>query len=163
MKPFKPEHYFRAALERNQQAFVLYNQGTSYALAMFAAGLAVECLLRAFKGRHTTEFDEKHHLPRLLENSGLLRITCADFKSKGLGEEQLLRYQRLIELELNEVYLLWSNDYRFASEDRLKSHLKNRPGFRKGVRGDILKACAIRLVNASQKLVNRGSLLWRLL
>ena len=44
---FTADHYFRASVERMSQAQHLYRQGEGYyALAMYAAGLAVECLLR---------------------------------------------------------------------------------------------------------------------
>jgi HEPN domain-containing protein len=46
---FTADDYYRAALERMSQAHYLYRQGQgTYALAMYAAGLAVECNLRAF-------------------------------------------------------------------------------------------------------------------
>src|SRR5207244_3059457 len=43
---FTADHYFRASVERMSQAQHRHREGEgSYALAMYAAGLAVECLL----------------------------------------------------------------------------------------------------------------------
>lgn len=64
-----------------RQAEHLYDEGASFALAIYVGGVAVECLLRAFKAR------------------------------------------------------LWANNYRFASEERLRSHLKEITGYQK-IKGD---------------------------
>jgi len=45
------EHYFNASIERIHQARRLYRAGDSYAFSMYASGLAVECILRAFRWR----------------------------------------------------------------------------------------------------------------
>lgn len=57
---FPPEHYFQTATQRMRQAQHLYHEGASFALAIYVGGVAVECLLRAFKGRRDPAFDEKH-------------------------------------------------------------------------------------------------------
>jgi hypothetical protein len=59
---FSPEHYFQTATQRMRQAQYLYNEGSSFALAIYVGGVAVECLLRAFKGRRDPTFDERHDL-----------------------------------------------------------------------------------------------------
>jgi hypothetical protein len=46
---FNAEHYFHASIERMRQARYLYRAGDAYALSMYASGLAVECILRAFR------------------------------------------------------------------------------------------------------------------
>jgi hypothetical protein len=58
----RSEHYVQVALERMEQAWMLSKQGEgrSYALAMYVAGVAVECMLRAFKISRDPTFDEKH-------------------------------------------------------------------------------------------------------
>jgi len=38
----------------------------------------------------------------------------------------------------NIIFQMWSNTYRFASEERLLSHLKKITGYRK-IKGDYLK------------------------
>ena len=44
---FPPEHYFQTATERMRQSQHLYEEGASFALAIYVGGLAVECLRRA--------------------------------------------------------------------------------------------------------------------
>jgi hypothetical protein len=162
MRPVEPEHYFRAALERMRQSQFLYRKGDSYSLAMYVAGVAAESLLRAFKGRRNKTFDEKHNLKRLFE-AGLLMLTSADFPRHAVSNDEIRSYKRDLQAAIHEIHLLWSNDYRFASEARLRNHLKKLEAFRKGMKGDILKAYAWKLLNATQRIIDRGNILWELL
>ena len=68
---FTPEHYFQTATQRIRQAHYLFREGSSFALAIYVGGVAVECLLRAFKGRRDPTFDEKHDLLKLFAASGI--------------------------------------------------------------------------------------------
>jgi len=161
MKIDGPEHYFRAGTERMRQAWVLYREegGESFSLAMYAAGVAVECMLRAFKMLHDPTFDEKHDLLKLFKASRMFSIDPDRLRAKGVSDheadEHFLRTQRAV----SEVYVLWSNDYRYASEDRLRVWLKlNR--LDRGVRGDFLKERARQLLSASQVLLDRGVVQW---
>ena len=52
----------------------MYQQKESFALSMYTAGLAVECLLRAFRWKKDKSFEGRHDLEDLLKASGLLRI-----------------------------------------------------------------------------------------
>ncbi len=52
----RPEHYYEVALERINQAQSLYREGSSYALAMYGAGVAVESMLRAYRARKSMQF-----------------------------------------------------------------------------------------------------------
>ncbi|MBI3412183.1 MAG: hypothetical protein HY040_27955 [Planctomycetes bacterium] len=160
MRPFKPEHYFRAALERMRQAQLLYRQDESFALAMYVAGVAIECLLRAFKGRKSGVFDERHDLRLLFHASGIIKIGIDGPHAKGLTEKDLEVYRRELQAALLEICLLWSNDLRFASEDRLRSHLKKQGSFRKRLKGDMLKAMALKLLQNAQLFIDRGARLW---
>ena len=49
---------------------------------------------------------------------------------------------------------------RFASEARLLAHHKNMILY-EGVKGDLLKASALRLLKAAQRFVDKGVLQWR--
>ena len=68
---FRAEHYFRAALERMSQAQHLYREGKgNFALAMYSAGLAVECILRAYiLKRGKKEFTSRHDVLLLWKDS----------------------------------------------------------------------------------------------
>jgi HEPN domain-containing protein len=46
---FNAQEYYQVGLERMVQARRLYGDEGNYALAMYCSGLAVECLLRAFR------------------------------------------------------------------------------------------------------------------
>ncbi len=87
---FTPEHYYRAALERMSQAQNLYRQGAgNYALAMYAAGLAVECMLRAFiLRRGPAEFQARHDVLLLARESGMLNVDRERLKEQGLTDEE---------------------------------------------------------------------------
>jgi HEPN domain-containing protein len=157
---FTSEHYYRTALERMEQARLLYNQGRSYALAMYVSGVAAECILRAFKLLRDPEFDERHDLLRLFKASGMISFDPAVLRARGLTKQQSETFRGELRSAVNEAYILWANDYRFASEVRLRVHLR-RISSARGVKGDLLKAEALRLYNAAHKFVEIGILLWR--
>jgi len=156
------KHYFCAATERMNQARILYGYdgGYCFALSMYTAGVAVECMLRAFKLRRTSEFDERHDLLRLFRESGMLQINEDDMVAKGVSHDRAMQYTQDIRAAASEVYNLWANDYRYASESRLKSEL-NRMKQYDHAKGDVLKASALRLLNAAQALTDRGTELWK--
>jgi HEPN domain-containing protein len=72
---FSSDEYFRAATERMRQARDIYHDKLGYALAMYCAGLAVECLLRAFRWRKDRSFEGRHDLEDLLKASELLQTS----------------------------------------------------------------------------------------
>jgi len=159
MKIDRPEDYYVAALERMKQAWGLYREDASYALAMYVAGVAVECMLRAFKMRKDPAYDEKHDLRRLFRASGMIQVDPRDLISQGLSEKQADQYIRDLQASLNEIYSLWSNDFRYASENRLRSRLKSLK-LDRGLRGDFLKANARKLLNSAQSFIDKGVLQW---
>jgi hypothetical protein len=142
-----------------RQAHHLYKEGASFALAIYVGGLAVECLLRAFKGRRDPAFDEKHDLLRLFAASGMLRIDRDKLRAKHWTDEQIDSHLRTLQLAVNEIVKLWANNYRFASEERLRSHLKKITGYRK-IKGDYLKEQARQFLNSAQRFIDKGVLQW---
>lgn len=158
---FTADHYFRASVERMSQTHHLYRQGEgSYALAMYSAGLAVECLLRAYMVRRRREFESRHDLLLLFKESGILDVDVDELKEKGLTEEQIQTHQKGLWSSVNTVFLLWRNNYRFASEARLLAHLKKMKLYQ-GVKGSLLKAKAYDLLKAAQSFIDKGVLQWR--
>jgi hypothetical protein len=158
---FTADHYFRASVERMSQAQHLYRQGQGYyALAMYAAGLAVECLLRAYIVKRRRQFESRHDLLLLFKESGILDVDADKLKEKGLSEEQIQAHQKGLWSSVNTVYILWRNNYRFASEDRLLAHLKKMKLYQ-GAKGNLLKAKAYDLLNAAQGFIDKGVLQWR--
>ena len=139
---FKPEHYFRAAIQRMNQARYLYKEGRSFALSIYVGGVAVECMLRAFKLLRDRSFDERHNLLRLFAASGMLRVNRERLsRHKGLTDPEIERHSHHLREAVDAVYSVWANNYRYASEERLLAHLKRLTGFRK-IKGNYLKALA---------------------
>jgi hypothetical protein len=157
---FPPDHYFQTATQRMRQAQHLYNEGFSFALAIYVGGLAVECLLRAFKGRRDPTFDEKHHLLNLFAASGMLRVDSKKLRAKDWTDEQIDAHLRTLRVAVNEIFRLWANNYRFASEERLRSHFKEITGYQ-SIKGDYLKEQARRFLNSAQRFIDKGVVLWR--
>src|SRR5437762_13328338 len=109
---FTADHYFRASV-----AQYLYREGKGhYALAMYTAGLAVECLLRAYVVKRKLAFESRHDLLRLFKESGIVDVDPDKLKDKGLTDEQILAHQKVLWSSANDVFILWRNNYRFASE-----------------------------------------------
>jgi hypothetical protein len=160
MRIDQPEHYYIAAIERMNQAWEIYRGGAGYALAMYVAGLAVECMLRAHKMRKDTTFDERHDLKRLFQASGMLDADPAILQEKGLSEAGARRHFRELQASMVDVYDLWTNDYRFASETRLRAHLKFRK-LDRGIKGDFVKARARKLLESAQRLIDKGIFQWQ--
>ena len=129
--------------------------------SMYATGLAVECILRAFKLSREPTFDEKHDLLRLFKASGMLNVDPDALKAVGLSQSEEDEYFRELQTAVTVVYNLWGNDYRFASEERLRTYLKKNEHARtEGVKGDILKANALVLLRAAETFLNKGVIQW---
>ena len=157
---FSPEHYFQTATQRMRQAHYLFKESSSFALAIYVGGLAVECLLRAFKGLRDPLFDEKHDLLRLFAASRILRIDHDRLHAKNWSDPQINGHLQTLRLAVNEVVRLWANNYRFVSEERLRSHLKKITGYRK-IKGDYLKEEARKFLNSAQRFIDKGVILWQ--
>ncbi len=157
---FRDKEYFQAAAERMRQARGLYSEGRSYALAMYCAGLAVECMLRAYRWRKEPFFEGRHALLKLLKDSGFLALSDQAMREKGYNEVEVIRLSAQLRAAASDVATLWNNNLRFASEARLKAFIVsiNR---HLGKKGDPCKANALDLVNAAQKIIDRGVLLWK--
>ncbi len=159
MRVDRPEHYYQVAQERIAQAEHLYNEGSSYALAMYVSGLAVESLIRAFKLRRDSTFDEKHDLERLFKASGMLDVEPAILAANGVLDRDSKNYVRELQSALTEVARIWLNSFRFASEARMRAYLK-RSLLDRGIRGDYLKANCGLLLNAAKRFIRKGSQQW---
>jgi hypothetical protein len=162
MRIDRPEHYYKISLERIRQARILYEEGASFTLSMYIAGVAVECMLRGFKILRDPTFDEKHDLRKLFKSSGMLRLDPGLLQSKGLTETQIHEHFRKIQAAASEICELWSNDYRFASEERIRAHLKLMK-LDRGVKGNPLKEKTRSLLKASQDIIDKGVFQWNLL
>jgi hypothetical protein len=156
---FTGEEYYRAATERMRQARAIQNSGTSYALAMYASGLAVECLLRAFRWHNDRSFEGRHDLEDLLKSSELLNINEDRSRHKDSSEDEKRRSSMALRASMSEVVALWHNNLRFAPETTLRAFLRTK-GRIHGVKGNPLKKNSADLLNAAQMVVDRGVVLW---
>jgi HEPN domain-containing protein len=142
---FTADDYRFAALERIGAAQALF-ETQRYAECVYLAGVATECILRAYRVRANPEFDSRHDLVELLTASNL---------------EQLVPQKRRAEVgaALAEVWSRWKNDYRYATAGRLAQSLRKR-GLFDGVRGDQLKANARIALDSSLNVVGIGAARW---
>jgi hypothetical protein len=65
-----------------------------------------------------------------------------------------------LQVDVNEIVKLWANNYRYASEERLRSHLKQITSDRR-IKGDYLREQARRFLSSAQNFINKRVILWR--
>lgn len=142
---FSANGYLAAALEHQSSLDLLY-QRRQYVLAMYVAGLAVECVFRAYIQRRTNEFDSRHNLYELARTSSFVdRVPLS----------HVAEYTRAV----SEVAGRWANSHRYRSSAAMQAYLK-RMKLDRGIRGDALKENARRIINAANALVELGATLW---
>jgi hypothetical protein len=156
---FTGEEYFRAGIERMRQAREIHSSKEMYALAMYCSGLAVECMLRAFRWKKDKSFEGRHDLEDLLAASDLLHIREDRARRQGVFAEEISRSTIELRAAMNEVAAVWHNNLRFASEASLRAYLK-RLGRLQGIRGNALKKNSGDLLNAAQVIIDQGVTLW---
>ena len=105
--PFTSHDYFHASISRQADVDVLKSDDNSIIFAIYCAGVAIECMFRAYIKLHTNEFDSKHDLKKLYSKSRL---------SERLNESEK---QKIVEL-LFVADKIWHNDLRYFSEKRYK-------------------------------------------
>jgi hypothetical protein len=156
---FTGEEYFRAGIERMRQAREIHGSNENYALAMYCSGLAVECVLRAFRWNKDRSFEGRHDLEDLLAAGDLLRIHDDRARRQGFSDEEITGSTNELRGAVSEIAVVWHNNLRFASEASLCAFL-NRIGRLNGIRGDALKKNSLDLLNSAQIIVNKGVTLW---
>ena len=142
---FTAETYREAAKDRIRVARALYKV-RHYVTAHYLAGVAVECLLRAYRFRRNPEFDSRHDLWALYRDSGI----------RGAVEARHLF--RLTDL-LGTVAFQWNNTHRYRSEKQFQRFLK-QIGADRGIRGDFVKENARRVVAAAEEFIETGVDSW---
>lgn len=138
--------YYKAAEARIQEAHHLHAQGY-YVLAMYASGLAVECLLRAFRLLDDSTFDERHDLLLMWKRTKLANVN-----------DEL--YNDAMYTAMTQVAVLWRNDYRFSSPEVVRAHLK-RIHQDRGIKGDFLKYNSRKLFEAAEEVFHLGTQRWK--
>jgi hypothetical protein len=153
------EQYFQAGLERMRQARLLYQAADSFALCMYTAGLAVECVLRAFRWRKDPSFSGRHDLMELFAASGILPTYETHMRARGADPGEIDQEALELHAAMQVMAVRWANSFRFASEARLRARLKEM-GLYRGKKGDVLKANSLALLGAAQAILDKGVFLW---
>ena len=144
--PTTADEYRSAALERIGDALEL-KRLERYSFAMYAAGVAAECMLRAF--RHP---DIEH----LAHHDVVAHFDACD--ADRLGD----RARRKMRGPVQTVHLLWLNNFRYSHEQRLRKHLNELKYYERVNRGsDTLKVACIELMDAALQIVTVGDERWR--
>ncbi len=138
--------YRNAALERMGDAGQL-KRLERYPFAMYAAGVAVECMLRAF--RHPDREHAAHH--------DVAAHFAACDRSR-LGERAWAKLRGPVQT----VHLLWLHGFRYTDRGRLRRHLKDIRYYERPKRdSDALKVACIELCDAAFAIVTMGDERWR--
>ncbi len=140
------DEYRWAALARIGAAERLH-ASAMYASAIYLAGVAVECILRAYRLRVDPEFDRRHDLRQLLSASGLQDYVPVKRRAE-------------VGAALGDVWARWRNDYRYASDERVLRDLRDR-GLTLGIKGDPLKDNSRRVFEKAHELVGLGVARWK--
>jgi HEPN domain-containing protein len=139
--------YFVSAQERLNDANLLYEK-SHYSFALYAAGVAVESLLRAYIVRLDPILEAAHNLPLLLKVSKLHSLATP-------AESQQI-FAAMADLSGR-----WRNDLRYTSNARLQRRMKQLK-FDRGIRGDFLKENCRRAIEAAKSILKTGVAKWKL-
>ena len=145
MSTINAEMYRDAALEHVTATEGLYASGR-HALTHYVSGLAVECMLRAYRVRVEPTFDSRHDLRLLLDASGFEALVPQ-------------RHQEQFSESLSVVALQWNNAHRFRSESGVRGYLKQLK-LDRGIKGDFLKERSRRIRDAAIYIVTLGDNRW---
>jgi hypothetical protein len=107
---FPPEHYFEAARERLTDSAKLHAVG-GYVASVYLSGVAVECMLLAYRTRDDPQFDARHDLPALMRASGIMEFIKVDER-------------RDFAVHLGTIWTFWKNNLRYVEQSRFEKHLR---------------------------------------
>jgi HEPN domain-containing protein len=139
--------YVDAAQERLNNARLLY-EAAQYSFALYAAGVAVESLLRAYIAQLDPILEAAHNLPLLLRTSNLRNLVTPD-EDQRIYESVSLLAKR------------WRNDLRYTSNNRLRRRLKKNK-LDRGIRGDFLKENCRIAIDLATTILRTGAAKWKI-
>jgi hypothetical protein len=105
--------YYTAAIERLQDFKHLSKEQDRIIFTVYSAGVAIECMLRAYILKYNPMFDSKHDLENLLIDSKLTTLF-----DEGNKKEQ--KEREAIIVAIKQAKKVWNNNLRYYSEKRLK-------------------------------------------
>ena len=135
--------YKEAAQEHKTLAIELHADGR-YVMAHYVAGLAVECILRAYQYRLNPVFSGRHDLQALYRDARFASIVAPDEEQK-------------VTSALIEIVRRWSNSHRYRSERALRLFLRRA---NLGQTGKFVRESSRRIVDAAIVIVDQGVLKW---
>ena len=141
------EDSYRAAAVAHIDAAEDLAEAKQYPLASYVAGLAVECMLRAYSSRLEGTFDARHDLRLWYQRSKF---------------DAIVPVSRVDEISsaLVTVASQWNNSQRYYSVELLRAEWKNAE-LDRGIRGDAGKELTRRLVSAAWEIVTLGEQQWK--
>lgn len=142
---FNAQQYLDCSRLRVESARRLHEQ-SRFSAAIYIAGVGIECLLKAYIVRQNPTFDERHDLHDLLKSSDLKSFVHAD------DRQQVAAW-------LSEIWTRWKNNYRYASDGRLRAEFK-RLELNRGIDGDYLKENSRLVVETALLLQMKGEQRW---
>ena len=142
---FRPEIYKQAAAEHVATAATLY-EAEQYVLSSYVSGLAVECILRAYRVLHDPEFFARHDLWELSRVSKWRDHVAS-------------RDLPVASAALEIVYRRWSNSHRYQCLASYRRFLQ-RLGLHAGIKGDFVKEQSRLAVRAAERFVEIGVRSW---
>jgi hypothetical protein len=150
----RAEEYLEAAREHYVALTELPEKPRHYPLAYYLAGLAVECLFRAYEELGGAPHDAGHGLQQHALNGRFLDL-MPQSKREELADD------------LSEICKRWFNNHRYRSLSSLRRILKeaklfNMIGQRRTLRGDIVQYNWDILDNAAQEILQWGLEQWQI-
>lgn len=138
---------YRLAAEEHLSAAAQCHLSGDYLACHYLCGLAVECMLRAYRWKIDVSWDGRHVLPRLYKESRFDALVTERERSK-MAESFSIVASR------------WSNNHRFASPAKLAKFL-NEIGATHNVKGDKLKEHRSDIYDAAEYIVGLGKIKWK--
>jgi hypothetical protein len=143
----RPEVLYQASIEHIDALSALRRE-KHWLLAIYTAGLAVECVLQAIALHHGAAEDAKHDLRKWLSK-------CPRQLQDAVADQTADHW--------NFLDLVWKNRIRYLSHAGLLGHLRVLKLDRriKGGRESVLKLNADRIIAAARAVHDKGALTWR--
>ena len=138
---------YRAAAEEHLAAAAQCHVAGLHLTAHCLSGLAVECILRAYRWRLDDSWDGRHVLVRLYKAAQYDRIV-----PRASVEEATAKFGVIVDR--------WSNDHRYASPAKLLRRLNALDALR-NAKGDKLKRNSREMYDAAAFIVELGLERWK--
>ncbi len=143
----RPEILYAASLEREQAAWAAFAR-SDYVLAIYLAGLAVECILQAIAFKDHPAHEARHDLPQCLARCRRSLQSAIDAVPTWASWSFLVR--------------VWRNEIRYYSSAALIGYLRRFDDVRRisGGPDAIMKTMARRALDAASLIHGKGVVAW---